>query len=339
LAISLLSLWGAIATVGPQAALAAKPIECHIGPVSEVYGGTPWSAYSCGDDTSMLFVADNGSPAAPFYFVIYLKDGKYQYDGDGTGSKKATDAAYLDLIRLSPADVATLVAETKSAYAQKANTAASVAPPGNTLPFSKAQNLDGARFVWYAFDRSGLGYDYVSADALPGSLQFREETTPRNGDVAWWPGYVAIVSMKTGEPMKFITAEAVRGGAVMEAIYGKPRFYTPMELGPCNDSQPITAGNLIGNWVRGDGAANINIQFKSDGTFSGWVAVGSNVTWRYAGTWRLDGHTLSQTYTSSSVAQVPIGTTTDGEILLIGCRIFAFRGSDGKTLRYKSAGD
>src|SRR5579872_4887956 len=85
----------------PQLALAAKPMECHVGPVSATYGGTPWSVYSCGDDTSLLFVADTGSPAAPFYFVIYLKDGRYQYDGEGTGSKQATDAAYLDLLKLT----------------------------------------------------------------------------------------------------------------------------------------------------------------------------------------------------------------------------------------------
>jgi hypothetical protein len=328
-----------MAALSPQAALAAKPTECHIGSVIQIYGGSPWDVYSCGDETSLLFVARTNTPAAPFYFVIYLKDGKYQYDGKGTGSKKATDAAYLDLIRLSPADVATLVAETKSAYAQKSGTPGPAASSGNSFPFTKAQNLDGARFVWYAAEKAGLGYDYVSADALPASVQFHEEATPRNGDVAWWPGYIALTLMKDGEPMQFITAEAVRSDAVMEAIYGKPRFFTPLRSGPCTETQPIAAASLAGTWERGEGVATVHIQFKDDGTFSGWYAAGDKVTWRYAGTWKLEGHMLSRTYTESSAAQVPVGFTEQGEIPLIGCQALVIRMPDGKTQSYKQVGD
>jgi len=316
-----------------------KPKECHTGPVTQTYGGTLWSVYSCGDDTSLLFVAMTNTPAAPFYFVMYLKDGKYQYDGEGTGSKQATDAAYLDLLKLSSADVATLVAETRSTYAAKADAPAVAMPPRGSLPFTKAQNLDGARFVWYVFQKADLGYDYVTADALPASLKFREETSPRNGDVAWWPGYVALVSMKPGEPMQFITAEAVRGEAVMEAIYGKPRFFTPMQLGPCADPQTITAANLAGSWVRAEGVATANLQFKGDGTFSGWYEAHGSVTWRYAGTWKLDGHMLTRVYTASSAAQVPVGFTEQGEVVLIGCQTFAIRMADGNTQSFKRTGD
>ncbi len=139
--------------------------------------------------------------------------------------------------------------------------------------------------------------------------------------------------------MQFITAEAVRGDAVMEAIYGKPRFYMPLARGPCADPQPITAAKLAGSWVRAEGVAIVNIQFKSDGTFSGWYEAHGSVTWRYAGTWKLDGPTLSRAYTASSAAQVPVGFTEQGEIVSIGCQTFTIRMPDGNTQRYKRVGD
>lgn len=320
----------AAAHSGP--ASAEKPKECHTGPVMRYYGNTPWSVYSCGDDSSLLFVAMTGSPAAPFYFVIYLKDGGYQYDGEGTGSKSATDAAYLDLRRLTTADVSTLIAETKSVSSKAADPSAAAAhgPPGGVLPFTKEQNLDGSRWVWYVFQQSNLGYDYVPADALPASLSFREEATPRNGDVAWWPGYVAIVSMKDGEPMKFFTAEGTRGAAVMEAVYGKPRFYTGMNFSQCKDPQPITADDIAGAWAGVVGTDAVEVRYKADGTFSGSMGQGNAVSSRYSGTWKLDGHTLSESYTSGAGR-----ATASHEVVYIGCRILVFRLPDGTTLKYK----
>jgi hypothetical protein len=48
---------------------------------------------------------------------------------------------------------------------------------------------------------------------------------------------------------------------------------------------------------------------------------------------------LSRIYTSSSAAQVPVGFTEKGEIILIGCQTFAIRMADGNIQRYKRVGD
>ena len=119
----------------------------------------------------------------------------------------------------------TFIAERKSAYLQKLSSVVIAALAEGERPFTKGQNLDGAKFVWYAFEKAGMGYPYATAHELPWSLSFDRESTPEDGDIAWWPDYVALVSMKPGEPIRFVTAEAVVDDTVMEAQRGKPKFY------------------------------------------------------------------------------------------------------------------
>jgi hypothetical protein len=54
----------------------------------------------------------------PFYFVLYMKDGKRKLSGEGTGSKEATAAAYDDLKIIADSEemIAALIAETKDAH-------------------------------------------------------------------------------------------------------------------------------------------------------------------------------------------------------------------------------
>ena len=55
------------------------------------------------------------SPAAPFYFMLFQKDGKYVVIGEGTGQKAATDRAYAKLVRLTEPEVRTLLVSAKKA--------------------------------------------------------------------------------------------------------------------------------------------------------------------------------------------------------------------------------
>ena len=99
------------------------------------------------------------------------------------------------------------------------------AQPGKTLPFTQAQNQDGAKFVWFIFGESGFKYDYVPAKNLPNSPSFRQVSVPQPGDVAWWPSYVAIVNLQNGKLYSYLTAESERTPDEVEFLYGKPRFY------------------------------------------------------------------------------------------------------------------
>ena len=62
------------------------------------------------------------------------------------------------------------------------------------LPFTPEENADGARFVWYVLQRSGMEFDYLPADHFPESTTFKaiEHGLQDAGDVAWWPHMMAI---------------------------------------------------------------------------------------------------------------------------------------------------
>jgi hypothetical protein len=62
------------------------------------------------------------------------------------------------------------------------------------LPFTAQENADGARFVWYVLQRSGMEFDYLPADHFPESPNFTviEHGLQDTGDVAWWPRMLAI---------------------------------------------------------------------------------------------------------------------------------------------------
>ena len=91
------------------------PESCATGPVIKTYGGTKWLVASCSDGKSLVFVAQTGSPAAPFEFdLTYTGDG-YDMTGRGKGDRKYTDAAYAELSKLNGEAVRALVEETKKA--------------------------------------------------------------------------------------------------------------------------------------------------------------------------------------------------------------------------------
>jgi len=96
-------------TPGEQPALD----DCSVGPLTRTYGSTPWLVYACSDGQSVVAVAPSNSPAAPFYFMIFPKDGAYELVGEGTGPKSVTDSAYAELGRLTEQDITDLIAAAK----------------------------------------------------------------------------------------------------------------------------------------------------------------------------------------------------------------------------------
>ncbi|HWA88464.1 MAG TPA: hypothetical protein VG889_00405 [Rhizomicrobium sp.] len=119
-ALPLLSALALLAAAPARAIDANAPESCATGPVIETYGGTKWLVASCSDGKSLVFVAQEGSKAAPFEFdLTYTGDG-YDLTGHGGGDRKLTDAAYADLTKLTGTAVRALVAETQAVKPPKA---------------------------------------------------------------------------------------------------------------------------------------------------------------------------------------------------------------------------
>jgi hypothetical protein len=109
----------AIAWLGAAAQESDKEsVACDVGPVLKVFGGNEWNVFSCSAPDQLVVVYAPGNPAMPFFFVLYMKDGKRKLSGEGTGSKEATAAAYDDLKIIADSEemIAALIAETKDAH-------------------------------------------------------------------------------------------------------------------------------------------------------------------------------------------------------------------------------
>ena len=104
-------------------------------------------------------------------------------------------------------------------------TATVVQAQGGQLPFTAAENKDGARFVWFIVGRAGFTYDYIPADSFPTSGEFTEvdPDSARAGDIAYWPKFVAVFS---GPPDNVLVVVGPRIPLKdMVTQRGKARFY------------------------------------------------------------------------------------------------------------------
>lgn len=104
--ILITSSFSAVGNAGQRPAL-----QCQIGPLHKVYGGSEWLVYGCTDGKSLVVVSAPGSPAMPFYFFFSRDSEGYHLRGEGTGDKHTTDAAYRDLAALGVGDVQALIVE------------------------------------------------------------------------------------------------------------------------------------------------------------------------------------------------------------------------------------
>ncbi len=110
------------ALLGATPALAIDanaPDQCITGPIDKIYGGTTWLVASCSDGKSLVFIAKDGSKAAPFEFDLTFANDDYDLTGHGDGNRKYTDAAYADLQKLTGKDVLDLLNATKAAKPAK----------------------------------------------------------------------------------------------------------------------------------------------------------------------------------------------------------------------------
>jgi hypothetical protein len=113
-----------IAAAHGSALGADKPSQsCDVGPLTRTYGKTDWLLYSCNNQKAegnamLVLVSAPGSPAMPFVFFYYIKDGGYRLYGEGTGDKGATRAALDELQQLTESDIADLIVQTRQIQLQ-----------------------------------------------------------------------------------------------------------------------------------------------------------------------------------------------------------------------------
>ncbi len=101
---------------------------------------------------------------------------------------------------------------------------AAAAIPSTAVPqtTSVASRDDGAEYVWRVFCSSGLRYSYIPASQFPTSSRFEEVTTPQTGDIAWWPGYVAIF---VAQSEQLITSQGFVKLAALSSDGSQPRYF------------------------------------------------------------------------------------------------------------------
>ena len=100
--------------------------------------------------------------------------------------------------------------------------------PAKTFPFTAEEDADGARFVWFIYGQTGFSYEYLPAERLPTSKNFRPapDNKPQAGDVAWWKEYVAIYSGdEAPEDANLVCASGRLSLKALEKKFGPVKFY------------------------------------------------------------------------------------------------------------------
>lgn len=111
--------------------------------------------------------------------------------------------------------------------------ASGLARADSGLPFTPEENADGARFVWYVLQRSGMQFDYLPADHFAESPDFKviEHGLQNTGDVAWWPTLMAIYdpnfprARELPDDIALVTAKGPLSLTKLEAEKGPAVFY------------------------------------------------------------------------------------------------------------------
>ncbi|HSC47383.1 MAG TPA: lipocalin family protein [Gammaproteobacteria bacterium] len=274
-----------------------NPLNCDVGPVNKTYGSAPWLVYSCHDDRSLTFVSAPGSPAMPFYFVLYVKEGQYRLTGEGTGDKKVTDAALAELQKLSATDVAALIVETKKV--KPVPTA--VGPYGLKCNIGPANEVLGG-VSWHVYacdDGKTIGMTVApETTALPlyyffylidGHYQLQPPPAPWHDERVTQAGQAALQQLSDTDVVRLMG----------EAKQAKQSM--------------VVSGNrihdtIIGSWVYSDKRGDNSLTFDADGTFHGTLSRRGKIVWSYAGTWTVTDDVITYVYARSDPGLVPVGT-------------------------------
>jgi len=109
---ALLALVLAAGTATPAAA-ADERLECLTGPLRMTVGGTPWDVNSCSDGRSLVLIATDDNPAAPYHFLVRPRGSAVSVAGQGNGNAAAAAPARAELEALNATRLDLVVRKTR----------------------------------------------------------------------------------------------------------------------------------------------------------------------------------------------------------------------------------
>ena len=100
-------------------------------------------------------------------------------------------------------------------------------------------------------------------------------------------------------------------------------------------SGEIDEKGLYGRW-KFDGSSGIveEIEFRANHSFRGDIIDKGVVTWKFAGSWRMEGDQLIYLYTESSDQRVPRGMADEDKVITIDKDGFSIRNRGNQVHRY-----
>ena len=92
-------------------------------------------------------------------------------------------------------------------------------------PFTKAQNTDGARYVWFIFSRAGFAFPYTPARSFPPVNQFKEvpAASAQQADVVWWPTLMGGYSGPADRRVQVADGSLSLDSLIK--VKGRPKFF------------------------------------------------------------------------------------------------------------------
>ena len=107
--------------LGSFAALAllqadAPPMECRFGPGQYEVAGHVWLAIACSDRETLLLIAAEPNPAAPFLFIFSPSEAGYDLRGEGNSPRDVTASAFESLRQYDEQRIRELVDELLSEF-------------------------------------------------------------------------------------------------------------------------------------------------------------------------------------------------------------------------------
>ena len=114
------------------------------------------------------------------------------------------------------------------------------------FPFTKEDNADGSRFVWFMYHQAGFTYEYEAAKSFPKSKRFEPSpgNIPQQGDIAWWKEFMAIYAGNVADGKDLMTAQKKLSHKELEKRYGPVKWFRFSKENPRKDTLKMFAATL-----------------------------------------------------------------------------------------------
>jgi hypothetical protein len=121
------------------------------------------------------------------------------------------------------------------------------------LPVTREEDQDGAWSVWYRYCRGGFYYHMTPAELVPGDPQFKPVDVVREGDIIWWPWYMAVMVDQRG-PVQ--TRDGQQPLSDFVIWFGEPKYYVLAHKLSAPDAKRPDLAVTVPVWKAGDPKVN-----------------------------------------------------------------------------------